>query len=137
MSREREFDSAPFGRDQLCDRAAGRVPCQGSLRDSRRLCTVPTAPVRPAALCCVDLSCSCSFRCANLPPACPRYNVRLAVWLIGLLFDEPGSELEVHALLDGGALVVGDVDLACQLDEFAVERLLRLLAADAILDVPQ
>src|SRR5438270_4541300 len=71
------------------------------------------------------------------PAACPRYNVRLAVWLIGLLFDEPGSELEVHALLDGGALVVGDVDLACQLDEFAVERLLRLLAADAILDVPQ
>src|SRR5579862_7655519 len=60
-----------------------------------------------------------------------------AVLLVGLLLDQPRAEQGVDALLDGGTLVVGQVDRARQLDEVAVEALLGLLVADAVLDVPQ
>src|SRR6267154_2456577 len=61
----------------------------------------------------------------------------LAVRLVGLLLDEARPELQIDALLDRGALVVADVHGARQLDEIAIEALLRLLVADAVLDIPQ
>src|SRR2546423_2070712 len=61
----------------------------------------------------------------------------LPIWLVRLLFDEPRSQLQIDALLDRRALVIAPVHRARQLDEIAIEALLGLLVADAILDVPQ
>src|SRR3984893_13420789 len=61
----------------------------------------------------------------------------LAVLPVRLLLDEARTELYVDALLDRGALVVGQVHRARQLDKIAIEALFGFLVADAILDVPQ
>ena len=63
--------------------------------------------------------------------ALTRPELPSAVLLVGLFLDQPRAELQVDALLDRGALVVGDVDRARELDEVAVEGLPRFLVADA------
>src|ERR1700724_3129441 len=64
------------------------------------------------------------------PPCVP-------VLLVRLLFDQPRSELQIDALLDRRALVIGHVHRARQLDEIPMEALCGCLVPDAILDVPQ
>src|SRR6185503_2508172 len=59
------------------------------------------------------------------------------VGLVRFLFDDGRAELGIDALLDGGAIVVGDVDRARQLDEFLAETLCVLFVADLVLDHPQ
>src|ERR1700732_2683653 len=61
----------------------------------------------------------------------------LPVLLVRLLFDQPRSELQIDALLDRRALVIGHVHRARQLDEIPIEALFGFLVPDAILDVPQ
>src|SRR6202023_2992350 len=64
------------------------------------------------------------------PPCVP-------VLLVRLLFDQPRSQLQIDALLDRRALVIGQVHRTRQLDEIAIEALFGFLVAGAILDVPQ
>src|SRR5262249_13551693 len=62
---------------------------------------------------------------------------RCLIGPIGLLFDDSRPELHVDALLDGGMLVIEDVDRARELDEVAVEGLQGLLVADSVFDIPE
>src|SRR6187549_2226040 len=67
--------------------------------------------------------------------ACRRVN--MSVLLVGLFFDDGRAQQGIDALLDGGTLVVGEVDRPRQLDEFLREALGALLVADLVLDDPE
>src|SRR5678815_2071289 len=78
---------------------------------------------------------------AALAAAMPQDNawrrVIMSVLLVRLFFDDGRAQQDIDALLDGRALVVGEVDGACQLHELLGEALGALLVADLVLDHPQ
>src|SRR5262245_45070584 len=61
-----------------------------------------------------------------------RFMSARLVRLVRLLFDDGRAQQRIDALLDGGALVVGDVHRARELDELLAEPAGALLVADVV-----